>query len=61
METGKILGPNETGELCVTGPQVMKGYLKNPDATADTIKDGWLHTGKIYTANKTFLFWMQKW
>ena len=56
METGKILGPNETGELCVTGPQVMKGYLKNPDATADTIKDGWLHTGKIYTANKTFLF-----
>ncbi len=37
----------ETGELIVRGPQVMKGYLNKPDETAQTITDGWLHTGDI--------------
>lgn len=40
------MGPNEVGELCVAGPQVMKGYFRNPQATADTVKDGWFHTGE---------------
>ncbi len=37
----------ETGELVVRGPQVMQGYWQREDATADTIIDGWLHTGDI--------------
>lgn len=41
------LGPNETGEICARGPQIAMGYLHNPTATAETFKDGWLHTGDV--------------
>lgn len=47
-ETGQDLPLGEDGELWVKGPQVMKGYLNNPKATAETIvEDGWLRTGDI--------------
>lgn len=47
-ETGEELAPGQHGELCCRGYNVMKGYYKNPEATAKAIdKDGWLHSGDL--------------
>ena len=46
-ETGQDLPVNEEGELVIRGPQVMKGYLNKPEATAEAMKNGWFHTGDV--------------
>ncbi len=52
-ENKKDLGFNEPGELCVRGPQVMKGYWQRPEETAKSIDaDGWFYTGDIATIDE---------
>ncbi len=46
-ENGNELPIGERGEIAAYGPQIMKGYLNRPEATAEVIKDGWLYTGDI--------------
>ncbi len=47
-DNGKTLPIGEVGELCIKGPQVMKGYWQRPEETANVIdSDGWLHTGDM--------------
>jgi acyl-CoA synthetase (AMP-forming)/AMP-acid ligase II len=44
---GKSLSPNISGEIAIRGPNVMKGYLNNPDANAESFVNGWFRTGDI--------------
>jgi len=54
---GRELAPGETGEIVVRGPTVFKGYWQDPDATAATLRGGWLHTGDAgYQDEDGFVF-----
>ncbi len=56
-DDGNKMPIGERGELCIRGPQVMKGYLNRPEATAETIdKDGWLLTGDIAVMDEKGFF-----
>ncbi|MEA3504669.1 MAG: AMP-binding protein [Bacteroidota bacterium] len=56
-ENGKEIPVGEKGEIAIKGPNVMHSYWKNPTATADTVKDGWLYTGDLgYIDNDNFLY-----
>jgi len=59
VDTGKAVGPTKHGELWIRGPQVMKGYLNNPEATRITIdSEGFLHTGDIGYYTEEGLFYI---
>ena len=58
-EEGKILPMGEVGELCIMGPQVMKGYWQKPEETAKVIDDdGWLHTGDMAKMDEQGFFYI---
>ena len=44
---GRLLGPNELGEIVTRGDLVMNGYFEMPEESANTVRDGWLHTGDV--------------
>ncbi|MCF8034056.1 MAG: long-chain fatty acid--CoA ligase [Desulfarculaceae bacterium] len=64
IETGDNqlgLGEDQVGELCVKGPQVMKGYLNRPEESERTLRDGWLYTGDIaYMNERGWIFIMDR-
>ncbi|KAH7690447.1 Acyl-CoA synthetase protein [Dioscorea alata] len=47
VDTLHLLPPNQVGELCFRGPNIMQGYFKNSQATNLTLNGGWLHTGDL--------------
>ena len=56
-EEGKELPTGERGEIVIRGENVMAGYWKNPESTADTVRDGWLYTGDMgYMGKDGFLY-----
>ena len=56
---GKELPMGEQGEIVVKGENVMAGYWKNPESTADTVKDGWLYTGDLGYMTKEGLLYVK--
>ncbi|MGO1072842.1 long-chain fatty acid--CoA ligase [Lysobacter sp. CA199] len=58
-EEGRMLAMGEVGELCIKGPQVMKGYWQKPEETAKVIdEDGWLHTGDMAKMDEKGFFYI---
>ncbi|MBI2070388.1 MAG: long-chain fatty acid--CoA ligase [Elusimicrobia bacterium] len=56
--SGQELAPGEVGEIVVKGDNVMREYFNNPEATAQTLKDGWLHTGDLGMKDKDGYFFI---
>ncbi len=59
LETGTQIVPvGQDGELCIRGPQVMKGYWNRPDETAIALRDGWLYTGDVARMDEDGYFYI---
>ena len=57
-ERGAEVAAGEVGELCVKGPGLMECYYKDPEATAETLIDGWLHTGDMARRDEEGFYWL---
>ena len=57
-ENGVEVPQGDVGELCVKGPGVMTCYYNNPEATAETIRDGWLYTGDMARVDADGFIWL---
>jgi len=57
-DDGVAAAVGEVGEICVSGLGLMSGYYKNPDATAETLRDGWVHTGDIGYCDEEGFFYI---
>ena len=57
-ETGEMLSPNKTGEICLKGPHITVGYWNRPEETKKALKDGWLHTGDLAKMDEDGYFYI---
>ena len=57
-ETGQLAAPGEPGEIAIRGPQLMKGYYKQPEETANAIRDGWMFTGDVARMDEDGYFYI---
>lgn len=58
QEGKEVSEPDIIGELCISGEHIMLGYIDNPTATSDVLKDGWLHTGDLVRKDADGFFWI---
>ncbi|HSO97914.1 MAG TPA: long-chain fatty acid--CoA ligase [Solirubrobacteraceae bacterium] len=57
-DEGREVAQGEVGEIAIRGHNVMKGYWRRPDATEETIRDGWLHTGDVAQVDEDGYFFI---
>lgn len=57
-DDGKMVGVDEEGEICLRGPNIFMGYIRNATATATTLLNGWLHTGDVGRVTKDGYYWI---
>jgi len=60
-DNDRDVGVREVGELILRGPNVMKGYYKDPEATAEALRNGWLHTGDLaYYDEEGYIYYVDR-